>query len=54
MSISELLTIEETAQFLRIHKNTAYKWAKTGKLPISEINGMLRIDRNKLLAMLGI
>lgn len=46
------LTILEAAEYLSVHRNTMYLWAKKGKIHASKISGTIRIDRNKLDEML--
>ena len=44
-----LLTIQETADFLRVHHETVRKWVRQGKLKIVRVNKEPRIDKDFLL-----
>ncbi len=45
---SEILTIEEVAQFLHLHIMTVYRLAKGGKLPGFKVGGRWRFQRGVL------
>ncbi len=53
MSLSELLTVEEVASFLRVAPNTVYRWCRSGKLPGIKIGKEWRISRAELDAFLS-
>ena len=42
------LTIPEAAEELRVHPQTAYAWAKKGKLPSFKVNGRRLISQRDL------
>ncbi len=48
-----VLTIEETADALRIGRSAAYDAAKRGDLPTIRVGRCLRVPRCRLAAMLG-
>ena len=45
----DLLTIQETPDFLRVHHETVRKWVREGKLKVVRINKEPRIDKDFLL-----
>jgi len=45
----DLLTIQETADFLRVHHETVRKWVREGKLKVVRVNEKPRIDKDFLL-----
>lgn len=47
---SEILTVEEVAQFLRVPKSTVYKLARLGQLPASKIGKHWRFLRGEIHA----
>lgn len=47
------LTVEETADLLRVHKNTIYRWVREGRLPSTRIGKQWRIPRQALERLLG-
>lgn len=47
------LTVEETAQLLRVHKNTIYRWVREGRLPSTRIGKQWRIPREALERLLN-
>lgn len=50
---SELLTLQEAADRLRVHYMTAYRWVRRGELPAFKAGGRLRVrgaDLNRFLA----
>lgn len=48
-----MLTVEETAQLLRISRNTAYKYAKSGRIKSITICKQIRIPKSELLEMIA-
>jgi len=44
----KLLTIEETANLLRLNKFTAYRYAKNGTIPAVRIGRTWRVDEEVL------
>jgi len=47
MNIS-LLTIKEVANKLKVHPQTVYAWVYNGKLKVTRISGILRIEETTL------
>ena len=45
----EILTIEETSQFLKVGKTTLYRLARRGKMPARKIGREWRFIRNELI-----
>jgi PTS system nitrogen regulatory IIA component len=43
------LTLRETAQLLRVSEKTVLKWAGTGHMPVSVVDGDYRFNRSELL-----
>lgn len=35
----EIMTIDEVAEYLRIHRMTVYRWAKAGTIPMFKVGG---------------
>jgi excisionase family DNA binding protein len=51
----EMLSIAEAAALLRIHRDTAYRWAKAGTfpVPIVRLGSLLRVRRQQLDAFIN-
>jgi len=47
---SELLTVDEVADFLRVKPSTVYEWAKQGKIPASKVGRLWRFSRKDVEA----
>ena len=47
-----LLTIKDLSAWLNIKPSTLYLWAAQGKIPCQKIHGLIRFDRDKVLAWL--
>ena len=45
---SELLTVDEVADFLRVKPSTVYEWAKTGKIPARRVGRLWRFSREEI------
>lgn len=43
MENNELLTVEQTAEYLKVTQLTIYKWIYAGTLPAAKIGGRWRI-----------
>jgi len=52
MSDSELMTIDELAEYLRVKKRTVYDWVKKGKIPAIKTVGQWRFRKEKINAWL--
>jgi excisionase family DNA binding protein len=49
---TELLTADETADYLKISKGTVWQWCRGGRLPAVKMGRQWRIRRKDLEAML--
>jgi excisionase family DNA binding protein len=45
---TDLLTVPEVAQILRVQESTVYTWAETGVLPYYRVGRLLRFDRSQV------
>ncbi len=45
------LTIEETAELLKVHYNTVYRWVVSGKLPAAQFGDSWRIRKSDIDAL---
>ena len=45
---SALMTIEEVAEYLRVHPSTVYRLVRQGSLPAVKIGKQWRVDREAL------
>jgi excisionase family DNA binding protein len=41
-----LMTIDEVARYLRIHRSTVYRLAKTGRIPASKVGNKWRFRKD--------
>lgn len=48
---SELLTVQEVAEYLRVSRVTVWRWCQQGILPAFRIGRNWRIRRDELLVM---
>lgn len=48
----ELLTVEQAAAYLQMHKVTVYKYIRTGLLPAARLGKVYRIYRKDVEALL--
>lgn len=48
----EVLTVEQAAEYLQIHKVTIYKYIRAGILPAAKLGKVYRIFRRDLEALL--
>lgn len=46
--MDEVLTVDEVAQYLRVHPMTVQRWCRTGELPAAKIGRAYRIKRVEL------
>jgi excisionase family DNA binding protein len=49
----ELLTVDETAAYLKISRGTVWTWCRTGQLPAIKVGRQWRIRWDELQQMLG-
>jgi excisionase family DNA binding protein len=47
-----LLTIKHLSAWLNIKPSTLYLWVAQGKIPCQKIHGLIRFDRDKVIAWL--
>ena len=47
----EVLTVEQAAEYLQIHKVTLYKYIRSGALPAAKLGKVYRIFRRDLEAL---
>ena len=40
-----IMTLEEVAKYLRVHKSTVYRMAREGSIPSSKVANQWRFDR---------
>jgi len=43
--MAELITLHETAELLRVHYLTAWRWARAGRIPARQYGTAWRVDR---------
>jgi excisionase family DNA binding protein len=44
----QIMTIEETAKYLRIHRSTIYRLIKKNKIPSIKVGGRWRFRKDKI------
>ncbi len=49
----EILTVDQAAAYLQIHKVTVYKYIRTGVLPAAKLGKVYRIYRRDIEALLA-
>ncbi|OFV83008.1 MAG: hypothetical protein A2W26_11295 [Acidobacteria bacterium RBG_16_64_8] len=49
----EVLTVEQAAEYLQIHKVTIYKYIRSGTLPAAKLGKVYRIFRRDLEALIA-
>lgn len=49
----EILTVEQAAEYLQIHKVTVYKYIRAGMLPAAKLGKVYRIYRRDVEALLA-
>ena len=49
----EILTVEQAAEYLQVHKVTVYKYIRAGLLPAAKLGKVYRIYRHDLEALLA-
>ena len=45
-----MLTMEETAELLKVHYNTVRNWVKKGRLKHFKLDGIVRIPREEIMS----
>lgn len=50
----EVMTIDEAAEFLRVHKDTVYNLAIAKKIPAKKLGGKWRFSRSALEKFIGV
>ena len=51
MTEGKLMTPEQVADWLQVHRGTVYRWIDEGKLPALKVGRVYRIPRDEVLAM---
>jgi len=51
-NLPEILTVQETAKYLRLKRSTAYELVKQGVIPSVKLGRQIRVPKSKLLKML--
>lgn len=46
--LEKLMTIDQAAEYLNMHKMTLYKWAELGKIPAAKLGKNWRFQKEKL------
>lgn len=46
-----MMTPEDVAEWLQVHRHTVYRWIEEGQLPALRIGRVYRIPRAEVLAM---
>jgi excisionase family DNA binding protein len=46
--MTQLLTINEVANYIRAHPKTIYRWKREGRIPYVETNGLVRFNKNDI------
>jgi len=49
----EVLTVEQAAAYLQLHKGTLYRYIRAGRLPAAKLGKVYRIYRRDLEALLA-
>ena len=49
----KLFTVEETAEVLRVKKETIYQWKISGKIIATKVNGKLFFKKEELERLIG-
>ena len=44
-----IMTLDEVARFLRLHKSTVYRMAREGRLPGNKVAGQWRFKKERLV-----
>jgi excisionase family DNA binding protein len=50
---TDLLTVPEVAELLRVQESTVYTWAESGVLPVYRVGRLLRFDRAQVQTWLA-
>lgn len=51
-SLPEIMTVQETAKYLRLKRSTAYELIKQGVIPSIKLGRQIRVPKNRLLGLL--
>jgi putative molybdopterin biosynthesis protein len=51
-TLSQLMTPQEVADYLRVHVLTIYRYIKAGEIPAAKIGGRYRIDQADVVRFL--
>jgi len=50
-SLPEIMTVQETAKYLRLKRSTAYELIKQGVIPSIRLGRQIRVPKNRLLGL---
>jgi len=50
----KLYTVEETAEILRVKKETIYQWKFSGKINATKVNGKLLFKQKEIERLIGV
>lgn len=50
---TRMLTIDDVAALMRVHRNTVYRWCRSGRLPATKIGKDWRISRDAVEALIA-
>ena len=48
VNVDRFMTLNETADYLNLHKRTVYKWARAGTIPASKLGGIWRFRKSEI------
>jgi excisionase family DNA binding protein len=48
MNLTELLTIDDLAAYLKVSRRTIYEWLKLNKIPALKVVGQWRFKKDKI------
>ncbi len=52
MAGEEWLSVAEAAAYLKVSRDTIYRWARQGKLTLYKLGGLTRLKRSELEALI--
>jgi putative molybdopterin biosynthesis protein len=53
VNLKALLTVQEVADLLRVHRNTVYEWVSRGEMRAIRVGNRLRFDPEDVSRWLG-
>jgi len=48
-----MLTIDEVAALMRVHRNTVYRWCRSGRLPAAKVGKDWRVSRDTIEGLIA-